>query len=353
MALINPVHGLVVPFLCVFTIPLAIFAGITTILAFSVLMFRAAVVYLDIAFALILQYFMGRSKSRIATATGSVHHRNKSTSSPISPTTTTSSASGYSTPSPVSPYHPPGSAYYQPAGGLSAASGHRSPDRRHHRRRKSSYGCGGTVRHSRRSSQASISMASVGTITPIREGSATPAGAACGSSQSQSGLTPSVGIDRDFEGIGGWRLDDGDDSDDWAKINSRLELPLDHRSSSMSAASSAARHQRLQSAGPTTPGDGPWLMMKPTSASATKGRRVLPEDKDWERNAAKGKGRVGMGGSSASSSPNSSRVRMGGLHSITTPPTAILTAMDQQQRDGYFPMISPKTTRKSPPAPLS
>ncbi|KAK0718179.1 hypothetical protein B0T26DRAFT_644683 [Lasiosphaeria miniovina] len=218
MALINPVHGLVVPFLCMFTIPLAIFAGITTALAFSVLMFRVAVVYLDIALTLIPQYFVSRSRPRILSS--------------------------------------------------SAVSGTGNHEHQH------SYSRDGRPR-SRHSSQ--VSLASIGTITPIHEDEVTPL-------ITESGLTPSVGMDRDFEGIGGWRLDDDGDDANWANINSRLELPLERSST-----------RRSQSAGPVTPGEGTWLMMKGTHQDSQ-------EDKDWERHFhhSPGKGLT---------PPNSSRLR--------------------------------------------
>lgn len=39
-----------------------------------------------------------------------------------------------------------------------------------------------------------------------------------------------MGITRDFEGVGGWRLDSGETDEEvlWTSINSRLELPADH-----------------------------------------------------------------------------------------------------------------------------
>ncbi|KAK3352366.1 hypothetical protein B0T25DRAFT_184197 [Lasiosphaeria hispida] len=227
MTLLNPIHGLVVPFLCVFTIPLAIFAGITTTLAFSVLMFRVAVVYLDIALALIPQYFTRRSKHHLFPNSAHQHRPSRDgLKTPISPSSSVGSGSGYSTPSSQSPYH---------SENRYLTSGHRSPHRR-----KSSYGFGAALRHSRRSSQASL--ASIGTITPIHEDDVPP-------SVSESGLIPSVGVDRDFEGIGGWRLDNGNDAEDsqWSKINSRLELPLERFS--------ARHHQRSQSVGPPTPSE--------------------------------------------------------------------------------------------------
>lgn len=43
------------------------------------------------------------------------------------------------------------------------------------------------------------------------------------------GLSQSVGPARDYEGVGGWRLENPSDDDGlWTKINSRLELPADH-----------------------------------------------------------------------------------------------------------------------------
>lgn len=43
------------------------------------------------------------------------------------------------------------------------------------------------------------------------------------------GLNQSIGSQRDFEGVGGWRLDVPSDDDLlWTSFNSRLELPVDH-----------------------------------------------------------------------------------------------------------------------------
>ncbi|KAH8172743.1 hypothetical protein LIA77_06998 [Sarocladium implicatum] len=53
MALLNPVNALIVPFLLLTTIPLALFASITTLLAFSVLSLRVTLVYLDLALSLL------------------------------------------------------------------------------------------------------------------------------------------------------------------------------------------------------------------------------------------------------------------------------------------------------------
>lgn len=59
MALLNPVYSLILPFLFVFTIPIAIFATITTTIAFSILLFRVALIYIELAFAVIPYYLLG------------------------------------------------------------------------------------------------------------------------------------------------------------------------------------------------------------------------------------------------------------------------------------------------------
>lgn len=55
----NPVHPVVFCFLFVFTIPLAIIATITTTVAFSILLFRVALVYIELALAVIPYYTFG------------------------------------------------------------------------------------------------------------------------------------------------------------------------------------------------------------------------------------------------------------------------------------------------------
>ncbi|ORY65017.1 uncharacterized protein BCR38DRAFT_408762 [Pseudomassariella vexata] len=58
-------------------------------------------------------------------------------------------------------------------------------------------------------------------------GSTTPLGGLDGLA-----LTPSRSLDRDFEGIGGWRLGDSTDTTEekaWESLNSRLEMPDHHQ----------------------------------------------------------------------------------------------------------------------------
>ena len=83
----------------------------------------------------------------------------------------------------------------------------------------------------------------MGTITPIHEDEVMLS--------SEAALTPSAGLDRDFEGTGGWRLDDRPEEDDDWTINSRLELPGEKASISP---------QRSKSLGNLAPGERPWMM---------------------------------------------------------------------------------------------
>lgn len=61
MALFNPGHGLILPFLFLFTVPIALFAALTTIIAFSILLFRVTLVYIELALTIMPNYFLGPS----------------------------------------------------------------------------------------------------------------------------------------------------------------------------------------------------------------------------------------------------------------------------------------------------
>ncbi|KAK3991325.1 hypothetical protein QBC44DRAFT_52277 [Cladorrhinum sp. PSN332] len=321
MALINPVHGLVVPFLCIFTIPLAIFAGITSALAFSVLMFRVAVVYLDIALALVPQYFKGKSKHTLPSPDKRRHSRGDGWKTPVSPPGSAGSCSGYSSPSPIAPFP-------QTTGYLS--SGYISPNQH---RRKSSYGFGFALSRKSRRSSSQVSLGTAGTITPIHEDEVsndiTPA------PQSAADVAASsIGLDRDFEGIGGWRLDDGnDDGGEWTNINSRLELPLER--------SSFSRHsQRSQSVGPLTPSENPWLAMR-------NGLRKESGVEEFQRDSRDRGFSLGASlGTSKGTSPNRSRVRMN--QSIAMP--APFTPLDSETGSWVQPdKLTPRSPKKAVP----
>lgn len=348
----NPVYGLMVPFLCVVTLPLAIFAGVTTTLAFTVLMFRVMFVYLDIAVSLVPQYLMGRSSSQTpshAVIYTPPHSRGRSPKSPGSRDTIIGPESGHSTP----PQLPMGYLTSVPRSPTRTAAPH-GHAHAHFASAPSSVISPSAGRRSRRGSLGANSVGtSVGTITPVKEespaaedGSAWLAGGAAPRSVSSVVLRDhqppgSQGIVRDFEGVGGWRLAsddraaDEDDDSDWANINSRLELPLER--SRQQHPHQGQHHYRTPSghSGSVTPGEGSWLMMKGVKSRGIEGPGPAADAGDRERDPSWGL--TALSGR-ASVSPNSSRVRMG---------QGFVTFAGGERNEGYFPpAVSPKSTRK-------
>lgn len=61
MALLSPGYGLILPFLFLFTVPIAILAALTTTIAFSILLFRVTLVYIELALTIIPNYFLDSS----------------------------------------------------------------------------------------------------------------------------------------------------------------------------------------------------------------------------------------------------------------------------------------------------
>lgn len=160
--MLSPLHTLTSPLIFLFSIPIVFFACFTTVLAFSVLFFRVALIYIDLAIAIIPYWILGASK---ALADHSTIEQIKF-ASPTSPTVPMSA-----------------------------------------RRRK-------------RRTSSSSNLSAAGSITPTL----------LSAHNSTLGLSASVGPARDYEGVGGWRLENPSEEDDalWTKINSRLELPADH-----------------------------------------------------------------------------------------------------------------------------
>ncbi|KAL3418399.1 hypothetical protein PVAG01_10115 [Phlyctema vagabunda] len=215
MAIVSPFYVVIVPFLFLFTIPIALFASFTSCIAFAVLAFRVALIYIELAVAVIPYYVLG----------------GKTISTPI----------------------PRSKSFIDPVTRV--------------RRRK------------RRSSSSNVSA---GSITPV-------------SGDPVYLLSQSTNPNRDFEGVGGWRLDNPSDDDGlWTSINSRLELPADH----------GRRHHRSL-----------------TSGSMPLGRRT---------NRSSSPEAIMM------TSPNTSKAR--------TPPTTLTTS------NGYFTsqQLSPRTPKKPP-----
>lgn len=363
MAIPSPVYGLIVPFLCVVTLPLAIFAGITATLAFSVLMFRVLVVYLDIALSLLPQYLMGRSPqghrtlhSAIAYQTTNNRHVHNQLEEPHSPSVSptgserTGRDGGHNTPPMIPPPMPLG--YITPD--------HHSPTRTaphaHFASGAASMISPSAGRRSRRSSLGGNgTVPSIGTITAIKEGGSrgsegVASGGVVGSSgflllgsHGGGGVGGNAGIVRDFEGVGGWRLlsDDRDDDDsDWARVNSRLELPLER----MSKQQQQQQHHHYRSpsgsgTSPVTPGEGSWLMMKNTRKAENRSS-VSHDGMEREADAGRRAGPSTAGPfGRAIVPPNSSRARSG---------QGIVAFTGIERGDGFFPSAeSPSSARKA------
>ncbi|KAI0425108.1 hypothetical protein F5Y09DRAFT_115629 [Xylaria sp. FL1042] len=184
MLLFNPLKLFVFPFVFFVALPLALCAGITTIVAFLVLFLRLFLVYFDVGLETLRYALIGHATHARYIAVGSAgttflmrnrinfrHFQSHGTPTPGS--------SSISTPS-SSP--------------LATTSKHRRHVKRH--------GSGGS-----------------GLVTPKP------------SSDPFSAVAPSIGLERDFEGVGGWRLESTDvDTDNpeeqqWCNLNSRLENP--------------------------------------------------------------------------------------------------------------------------------
>ncbi|TVY32833.1 hypothetical protein LSUB1_G008401, partial [Lachnellula subtilissima] len=58
---LNPLYTVTLPILFLFSLPVALFACLTTILAFIVLLFRVSLIYIDLAAAVIPYYLLGIS----------------------------------------------------------------------------------------------------------------------------------------------------------------------------------------------------------------------------------------------------------------------------------------------------
>ncbi|TAQ91032.1 hypothetical protein B7494_g647 [Chlorociboria aeruginascens] len=233
MGCLSPYYFVILPFVCFFTIPIAIFASITTTFAFSILLFRVTLVYLELAFAVIPHYLIG-SKAAIQ---------------PLPPATALSTANAV-------------------------------PVRRRKRRTSTSSNFSG------------------GSITPV-------------ASETNLGLSQSIGQTRDFEGVGGWRLDHPSDDDAlWTNINSRLELPADH----------VRRHRRSLTSASLPPEVRHMRSYSPEATMNTSRARTPPTTGLWMRSdgyfpqlpmspiVSKRTPSVGAGGSASSGSSKGSSV---------------------------------------------
>jgi len=188
MALLPSLYTLTIPFILLFSVPLALFASLTSVLAFSILIFRVLIVYAELAVAVIPHY--------ILRFTSSTHI--------IKP------------PSQINPSKPFSASTSPPAS--------TSPARRRSRRRESTSSSNASLANILSSSDLTLPIPPP---LPVQE---------------------SIGAQRDFEGVGGWRLDPPSDDDYlWTHMNSRLELPAEqirrHRRS-LTSGSSPLEHRR-------------------------------------------------------------------------------------------------------------
>ncbi|ROT42163.1 hypothetical protein SODALDRAFT_374527 [Sodiomyces alkalinus F11] len=275
MALLNASYIVIFPFLVFFTVPLAILAGVTTTLAFAILIFRVLLVYVQLFMSLLPSCLTQGHRSRHASYYG---YGPASLSKSPSSSLASSSSGELAAPTFTPPL-------------LTNASRSLSLNRIPQQQRRP---------RSRRPSSTSAAA---------RDVSAPPLDSEGGSGS--MGLIPSIGIGRDFEGIGGWRFGHDDDADDerWATINSRLEFfdRLHH---------GARHHQR----GPSADGG---LMMKGR-------RRTRSRSPQAVINSHGGVSGV------AHVSPNSSRVRMPGVSGALLP-----VARAPREDDGeYFPLVT-------------
>ncbi|KAI0203796.1 hypothetical protein F4808DRAFT_457505 [Astrocystis sublimbata] len=188
----SPIKFFIFPFVFLVALPLALCAGFTTILAWLILFLRLFLVYFDVGLETLRYVLLGH-----ATQDHYISSRRSLTLAPGS------SAEPTPIPSPTT----------------------------------------STFRHRRRSKRQASNGGS-GTISPIL------------GFDGLAGMTPSIGFERDFEGVGGWRLDDFNEQQ-WYKLNSRLENPY------------RRHHFRSQSGGAVLSGptDGSGIVVKSGSAS--------------------------------------------------------------------------------------
>ncbi|KAL7628940.1 hypothetical protein AAE478_000457 [Parahypoxylon ruwenzoriense] len=244
MTVPNPLQFFIFPFVFFVTLPLAICAGFTTILAFMVLFLRLFLVYFDVGLETLRYVVLGHDA------------HNHSIASPQTPSTTRPASPEFFSPPP-------------------------SPGARNRRRRKRQSG------------------GSNGSVTPV----------------DGFGLAPSIGLERDFEGVGGWRLEsanvdadaaDAADDQQWYNLNSRLEIP-DRR-----------HHYRSRSGGAVLSGNSSSnLYTKDAYTTAA----YSPE-----------------GPTRVYASPNSSRLR--------TPSSGRPHGIKRLDEDGYFPLLEGEAEEK-------
>ncbi|KAI9790647.1 MAG: hypothetical protein M1833_001900 [Piccolia ochrophora] len=221
------------PLLIVICIPLAFLAVVTSVIAFSALLLRVLVVYVELGLVLFHTYLLSSSQTHkpyLHLTTSGVNITSKSASrSPSSPIST-----------------------------FSLPSYTRRPKRR-------------------TSSNTSLPPDQSSPSSARTSRNPLPA------SKSHTGLT----LTRDFEGVGGWRLTDYTAADDaadaqWTALNSRLELPA--------GGDRKRRHRRS-----LTSGSAPVLTVAGDGQKTPRQEKQSPEGVDTENGATRRGSRVEEG----------------------------------------------------------
>jgi hypothetical protein len=209
MAFFNPLQFFIFPFVFLIALPLALFAGLTTVLAFFVLFIRLFMVYFDVGLETLRYVFVGHNQNRRIVEL------------------------------PLSSRRP--SLQMTPIG--SPPSSPESTKSQRTRRRADSIGSSSTSLHSGLGALATIS---------------------------------GTGLDRDFEGVGGWRLQDSvDDAEEraWESLNSRLEVPDHHRHHFRSHSGGGGLYMKSDS---RIGAAGPERLMRTNSSSPNSSRIRTP-----------------------------------------------------------------------------
>ncbi|KAI1119445.1 hypothetical protein F5Y14DRAFT_3559 [Nemania sp. NC0429] len=210
MLFASPLKLFVFPFAFLAALPLALCAGVTTILAFLVLFLRLFLVYFDVGLETLRHVLVGpATQGRYITVRGATPRFPPSS---LGTTLTLTFVRQCQSRRPSTSSPPPPSP---------VAS---------------------TSRHRRRAKR----QGSSGSITPIS------------GFDGLSSVTPSIGLERDFEGVGGWRLESVDEQQ-WYNLNSRLENPY------------RRHHFRSQSGSAAVPGI---IVAKPGSHSPERSRSI-------------------------------------------------------------------------------
>lgn len=388
MGLFDPLYIFVAPFILLVTIPLAILAGLTTMLAFAVLLFRVFVVYLDLALTLVPEYlsippsaFLFRSTGSEATATAGVSesqiandtarrreqqhlrfelldssstatpaHRSGAASGAGSPVRSRSRRSGASGGS-RSPAELASAAARILSGFGTTAPDTTSVGTTTMTTTTTAGGPGFVAQHSRRGSHSRSRRPSSASAASLQAGFAQhaddltdrlrglPSSSTISSGSTSSsngavdgtlGLTPSIGIARDYEGIGGWRVDDDGVVGRDATEEAEEEEDDGNRDDGSSDADDAERRFELIRNHHVTPSSDE---LPPTQRGMT--------NSDGGGLMMKGSGRGSVSGSSdgrtrESMSPNSSRVRAAPGGSTGHQFAGGFTPVDAGMDESYF-----------------